>query len=45
MEKDEGYIRAVMALSSTAERVVKENNAVDIYEEYWEGARRQQRPL
>jgi hypothetical protein len=39
VEKDEGYIRAVMALSGAAERIVKENNAIDIYEEYWEGAR------
>ena len=38
VEKDEGYIRAIMALSSVAERIVKENNAIDIYEEYWEGA-------
>ena len=40
VEKDEGYIRAVMALSGAAERIVKENNAIDIYEEYWEGAQR-----
>lgn len=44
MEKDEGYIRAIMALSSVAERIVKENNAIDIYEEYWEGALQLQWP-
>ncbi len=37
MEKDEHYIRAVVALCAGAEEVVKENNAIDIYEQYWEG--------
>lgn len=32
VEKDEHYIRAVVALCATAEEVVKENNAIDIYE-------------
>lgn len=36
-EKDEHYIRAVVALCATAEEVIKENNAIDIYEQYWEG--------
>ncbi|KAK9917240.1 hypothetical protein WJX75_002207 [Coccomyxa subellipsoidea] len=37
VEKDEHYIRAVVALCAGAEEVVKENNAIDIYEQYWEG--------
>lgn len=36
-EKDEHYIRAVVALCASAEEVVKENNAIDIYEQYWDG--------
>ncbi|BDA50396.1 Dynein intermediate chain 2, axonemal [Coccomyxa sp. Obi] len=36
-EKDEHYIRAVVALCASAEEVIKENNAIDIYEQYWEG--------
>jgi dynein intermediate chain 2 len=27
----------VVALCARAEEVVKENNAIDIYEQYWEG--------
>ena len=36
-EKDEHYIRAVVAMCASAEEVIKENNAIDIYEQYWEG--------
>ena len=39
VEKDEAYIKAVVNLATVAEQIVKENNAIDIYEEYWEGAR------
>jgi hypothetical protein len=39
VEKDEAYIKAIVNLATVAEQIVKENNAIDIYEEYWEGAR------
>ena len=38
VEKDEAYIKAIVGLAAIAEQAVKENNALDIYEEYWEGA-------
>ena len=35
VEKDEDFIKAVAALGTLAEEVVKANNAVDIYEDYF----------
>lgn len=37
MEKDEEYIKAVAALGTSMEELVKANNAIDIYEEYFAG--------
>mmetsp|Transcript_37152 Transcript_37152/g.82649 ORF Transcript_37152/g.82649 Transcript_37152/m.82649 type:complete len:561 (+) Transcript_37152:351-2033(+) len=37
VEKDEDYIRTVAALGASVEELVKQNNAVDIYEEYFTG--------
>ena len=37
MEKDEEYIKAVAALGTSMEELVKANNAIDIYEEYFTG--------
>lgn len=35
VEKDEQYIKSILGLCAVAEEVVKQNNAIDIYEEYW----------
>ncbi|KAI9199587.1 WD40-repeat-containing domain protein [Polychytrium aggregatum] len=35
IEKDEEYIRAVQALGLSMEHCIKQNNAIDIYEEYF----------
>lgn len=37
MEKDEDYIRTVVQLGAAIEGLVKQNNALDIYEEYFAG--------
>ena len=37
MEKDEDFIKAVVQLGVVAEDIVKANNTVDIYEEYFAG--------
>ncbi len=37
VEKDEEYIKAVAALGTSMEELVKANNAIDIYEEYFTG--------
>ncbi|KAK9868043.1 hypothetical protein WJX84_000850 [Apatococcus fuscideae] len=37
VEKDEEYIKAVAALGTSMEELVKANNAIDIYEEYFSG--------
>ena len=37
VEKDEEYIKSVTALGAVIEDLVKANNAVDIYEEYFAG--------
>ena len=37
VEKDEEYIKAVAALGTSMEELVKANNAIDIYEEYFAG--------
>ena len=37
VEKDEDFIKAVVQLGATAEDIVKANNTVDIYEEYFAG--------
>lgn len=37
VEKDEDYIRTVTALGSAVEQLVKQNNAIDIYEAYFDG--------
>ena len=35
IEKDEEYIKAVVALGGVVEQVIKANNAIDIYEAYF----------
>lgn len=37
VEKDEDYIRTVVQLGAAVEGLVKQNNALDIYEEYFAG--------
>ena len=37
VEKDEDYIRTVAHLGASVEDLVKQNNVVDIYEEYFTG--------
>jgi dynein intermediate chain 2, axonemal len=37
VEKDEDYIKTVTALGSSVEELVKQNNAIDIYQEYYTG--------
>ena len=37
VEKDEDYIRTVSHLGASVEDLVKQNNVVDIYEEYFTG--------
>ena len=38
VEKDEAYIASVAALGAEVEDLVRQNNAVDIYEEYFAGS-------
>lgn len=38
VEKDEEFIRTLASLGAAAESIIKQNNAVDIYEEYFAGA-------
>jgi dynein intermediate chain 2 len=37
VEKDEAYIQTIVRLGEVMEHCIKQNNAVDIYEEYFEG--------
>lgn len=37
VEKDEEYIKTVVRLGGVVEALVKQNNAIDIYEEYFAG--------
>lgn len=37
VEKDEDYIRTVVRLGGMVEQLIKQNNAIDIYEEYFAG--------
>jgi dynein intermediate chain 2 len=37
IEKDEDYIRTVVQLGAAVEGLVKQNNTLDIYEEYFAG--------
>ncbi|KAK9824062.1 hypothetical protein WJX72_007469 [[Myrmecia] bisecta] len=37
VEKDEEYIKAIAVLGAAVEELVKANNAIDIYEEYFSG--------
>ena len=37
VEKDEDYIKQVVRLGAVVEELVKQNNAIDIYETYFEG--------
>eukprot|EP00164_Ancoracysta_twista_P002327 GFYU01003075.1.p1 GENE.GFYU01003075.1~~GFYU01003075.1.p1 ORF type:complete len:570 (+),score=204.31 GFYU01003075.1:231-1940(+) len=37
VEKDEEYIRSVKTMGDVCEDVIKQNNAIDIYEEYFAG--------
>ncbi len=39
IEKDEDYILTVVKLGNLAEELIKQNNAIDIYEEYFAGTR------
>ncbi|XP_015211441.1 dynein axonemal intermediate chain 2 [Lepisosteus oculatus] len=36
VEKDENYVNTIMQLGSAMEHCIKQNNAIDIYEEYYE---------
>ncbi|XP_006886454.1 PREDICTED: dynein intermediate chain 2, axonemal [Elephantulus edwardii] len=36
VEKDENYINAIMQLGSVMEHCIKQNNAIDIYQEYFD---------
>lgn len=36
VEKDEDYIKTVVVLGSIMENLVKQNNAIDIYEEFFQ---------
>mmetsp|Transcript_3157 Transcript_3157/g.6112 ORF Transcript_3157/g.6112 Transcript_3157/m.6112 type:complete len:559 (-) Transcript_3157:222-1898(-) len=38
IEKDEDYIKSIKSLSDTLEKCVKQNNAIDVFEEYFSGA-------
>jgi len=38
VEKDEDYIAAIAQLGAQVEELIKQNNAIDIYEEYFQGA-------
>jgi dynein intermediate chain 2 len=37
IEKDEDYIKSVKSLSDSMEHCIKQNNAIDIYEDYFIG--------
>mmetsp|Transcript_22165 Transcript_22165/g.68973 ORF Transcript_22165/g.68973 Transcript_22165/m.68973 type:complete len:575 (-) Transcript_22165:73-1797(-) len=37
-EKDEDYVKAITTLGASVEELIKQNNAIDIYEEYFNGA-------
>lgn len=37
IEKDEDYIKTVIRLGGIVEELIKQNNAIDIYEEYFAG--------
>lgn len=36
VEKDENYVRVITDLAEICENVIRQNNAIDIYEEYFE---------
>jgi len=38
VEKDEGYVETIQRLGDTMERCIQQNNAIDIYEEYFDDA-------
>jgi phosphomannomutase len=38
VEKDEDYIKTISLLGTQVEELIKQNNAIDIYEEYFAGA-------
>jgi dynein intermediate chain 2 len=38
VEKDEDYINAIAQLGAQVEELIKQNNAIDIYEEYFQGS-------
>ena len=38
VEKDEDYIKSVVGMGASVEDMIKQNNAIDIYEEYFAGA-------
>lgn len=38
IEKDEDYIRSIKNLNDTLEKCVKQNNAIDVFEEYFCGS-------
>ncbi|KAI9006926.1 WD40-repeat-containing domain protein [Hyaloraphidium curvatum] len=39
VEKDEGFAKSVKSLAETVEHAIMQNNAIDIYEEYFPGER------
>jgi len=42
VEKDESYMNTIVALGNTVEHVIKQNNAIDIYELYFSGMESEQ---
>ena len=38
IEKDEEYVATIAALGAEVEDLIKQNNAIDIYEEYFAGS-------
>ena len=45
MEKDPGYQAALSDLGAAMEMVVKQNNAIDIYEDYFPASGERQRVM
>ena len=35
VEKDENYVKTIQILGERAEQIIRQNNAIDIYEEYF----------
>ncbi|GBL86644.1 Dynein intermediate chain 3, ciliary [Araneus ventricosus] len=39
IEKDKGYVNTIKSLADTVEKIIMENNSIDVYEEYFAGQR------